>query len=463
MKKFWSLDWFKSEREIELEKLKIKTQELRNEILEQDLEKKTSVKAEGIQNKPFKNVKLVNNVLTVVLLDGSIISKPKATSEDFEKVRFASTEEAIYAIIFSKEIVAERDKEKEEYNKIMKTVESFDILKNYKDFEVEGRTVKLKGTGRTLPALLVEKFAEIISNLKEDVQDEGEDIEGLLQENEEYVALKRFFLWCCLNPRAEVADQLYDFLVRNSFRITKQGFFVALRNVVTVQDTGDKELVKFISESYNKIKAVWKKVPSKYSIYKGEEGYFFSDKPQTTIIIGNLQDLYLDLPNMKENRFTDNYTGTFDIRIGKVVSMPMEDCQWNTANCGASGLHWTSDEIHYVGCGDTSVLVLVNPMTVVGVGTEKGRSYEYLPIMTVPREEATQILHDVDFDTLELDDEYAIQQLESLTERAKEGFATEAKKYEFNIPQISSKEIAVIVSSLEDMKETISKRVNVIN
>ena len=32
--------------------------------------------------------------------------------------------------------------------------------------------------------------------------------------------------------------------------------------------------------------------------------------------IGNLTELYLDLPNRAENRFTDDWTKTFDIRIG---------------------------------------------------------------------------------------------------------------------------------------------------
>jgi hypothetical protein len=41
--------------------------------------------------------------------------------------------------------------------------------------------------------------------------------------------------------------------------------------------------------------------------------------------IGILSELYLDLPNMKENRFTDAHTRTFDIRIGKVVNMPSEN------------------------------------------------------------------------------------------------------------------------------------------
>ena len=66
------------------------------------------------------------------------------------------------------------------------------------------------------------------------------------------------------------------------------------------------------------------------------------------------------------------------------------------------------------------------------------------------------------FDTLQLDEEYAIRELESLAEKAQEGFATEAKKYEFNLPSISAKEIGNIVANLNQMKDTISKRVSTI-
>jgi hypothetical protein len=82
--------------------------------------------------------------------------------------------------------------------------------------------------------------------------------------------------------------------------------------------------------------------------------------------------------------------------------------------------------------------------------------------MTVPREEATQILHDGMFDTLQLDEEYAIRELESLAEKAKEGFATESKKYEFNMPAISASEINTIVSNLNEMKAKIANRINTI-
>ena len=98
----------------------------------------------------------------------------------------------------------------------------------------------------------------------------------------------------------------------------------------------------------------------------------------------------------------------------------------------------------------------------VGIGTSKGRCYEYLPIMTVPTEEATSILHDEDFDTLELDEAFVIRELENLTNKAKEGFATEAKKHDFKIPEITSGTISKIVASLDEMRSSISNRVQVV-
>ncbi|MFN9982540.1 MAG: hypothetical protein ACK53Y_21610, partial [bacterium] len=120
-----------------------------------------------------------------------------------------------------------------------------------------------------------------------------------------------------------------------------------------------------------------------------------------------------------------------------MVNMPPDECNWSTADCAHAGLHFTADQINYVGCGDQSVLILINPMKVVGIGEQKGRCYEYLPIMTVPTEESTTILHDLDFDTLELDESFVINELENLAEVAKQGFVTEASKHEFNIPAMS--------------------------
>jgi hypothetical protein len=496
----FSLNWFKSKKEREIEDLKhdIKLKQLQKELERIDVppvqwQSSTSttwpiqsvvsqpayqIKVED--TKPYKTVKMVNNVLTVVLNDGSILSKPNATTEDFESVRSAIDEFEIIDVMAVQEVVAERKKQEFEAEKARALQAGIQLLGGLDDFEVKGTSVYLKGINRTLPQLLVEEFLRIVN------RNNGNPYR--LANDEEYQSLKRFFMWCCLNPRAEVADKLYNFLKKNSFKITKQGFFVALRNVVTLH--GSTELVQFVSNAYNKVKAVWKKSPDNYEVYLKDGEYSFIHKDDTYITetvetyddyeeeyydeeitskrtdlgecIGNLTELYLDLPNRAENRFTDAHTRTFDIRVGRPVNMDPGACRWNTDDCGAEGLHFTADEIHYVGCGDQSVLVLINPMKVVGIGESKGRCWEYLPIMTVPREEATEILHDLDFDTLQLDDSYAIRELESLTEKAKDGFVAESKKHEFNIPHISTVEIENIVTSLDNMKQEISSRIQMI-
>lgn len=512
----FSLDWFKSSRQKELEKLKIEEQKLTNALLLKitiENKKEEEEEIQIVETRPYMNVKLVNDVLTVVLNDGSVISKPNATVEDFQTARAARFEFEIMNIATSKEVAKEKKEAEDERARLKHIREGFDRLSSLNDFVVDGDSVYLKGINRSLPELMIERFSEIVSKHEYYLGFAIDKLQERVDKDDEFQSLKRFFMWCCLNPRAEVAHELYRFLEENSFRITKQGFFVALRNVVTLH--GSNELVQFVSNTYNKVKAVWKKNPNDYTVFleNGQYKLVHDDKLFKTIIvndttcpdcdgvggfydndwddefseecercngtgeveeyeyeqtvpvnhgenIGNLVELYLDLPNRAENRFTDDWTKTFDIRIGKPVTMPMSDCNWSTQDCAAAGLHFTADQIHYVGCGDQSVLVLINPMKVVGIGEHKGRCYEYLPIMTVPREEATEILHDLDFDTLALDDHYVVSELENLSETVKENFSVESQKYTFNLPQISSEEMNTIINSLDVMKDAISNRVS---
>jgi hypothetical protein len=439
----FSLDWFKSKNTKKKEEVK----NLENEFL---------------KDKPYKKLKMVNDTITVVFADGSVVTRQDCNMKNFENIKSCKSESEVIRTLITFPNFTKV--ENLEYN----VSKGYKILEGLGDFEIDDNSIKLKNINRTIPPLLLNKFIDIVEtqkyytgfgNLQED-----------LENNIQYNAHKNFFMWCCLNPRAEVADELFRFLIENNFRITKQGFFVALRNVVSLQlDYVDNQKVQFISNAYNKIKAVWKKNPENYTVYLTEDGEYKFTKSHVVIspnfqeenhvVIGNLKDLYLYLPNMQENRFTDDFTRTFDIRIGKIVNMPMEECDWSTQDCAAAGLHFTADQINYVGCGDTSVLMLINPMKVVGIGTHKGRCYEYLPIMTVDREEATKILHDLDFDTIDLDEFYVETQLESLSEKAMEAFAEEAKKYQFNLPAISKSEIENIVLTLDRIKNDIGSRV----
>jgi len=504
MSKFLSLEWFKGTAERAIEKVVAS----KLESLMEEEEVPTS------EQPLYKNLKLVNDTLTVVMANGDIFSKPGATEQDYFTVSLAETKSDILKVVMTPEVADQRIADDAELKRKQALLKGIKLLEDFEDFIIEDNVVYLAGTSRSLPQLLVEKFIEIVHRVGQQMADERTFDEALNQD-EEYLAHKRFFMWCCLNPRAEVANELYRFLTDNSFKITKQGFFVALRNVVTLH--GSPELVHFVSNTYNKVKAVWKKSPDKYTVFLKDGEYVLVHEDELTKTethksttcpeclgdggwddggnsdaweddwtdcdvcngsgeveeytydevwtvnhgekIGGLTELYLDLPNRAENRFTDDWTKTFDIRIGRTVSMPMSECNWSTQDCAAAGLHFTADQIHYVGCGDQSVLVLINPMKVVGIGQHKGRCYEYLPIMTVAREEATSILHDLSFDTLELDESYAVRELEGLADKVQEGFIYEAAKHQFNLPQISSTEIKSIVNSLESMKFEISKRI----
>lgn len=485
----FDLEWFKKNRRIQelKEELQKEVEELGNTIPPYP---GSTTPITG--SRPYMNIKLVNDVLTIVLNDGNIICKTGATADDFQIARDAQCEAQLFNICMDSVVMEEKIKRDEEIARAKALLDGLEKLKNYpNEFVVENNTVRFKGIDRTLPQLMVEEILVILDKYPYQAFD-----------TDDYQSIKRFFMWCCLNPRPEVANELFRFLRENSFRITKQGFFVALRNVVTLH--GSNELVQFVSNAYNKVKAVWRDNPNDYhvfmnngvyelvhrdKIYTEEEGvcpecdgtgdwWDESDEEyrdcdlcegtgRTTVTVKNVQgedlgiltDLYLDLPNRHENRFTDDWTKTFDIRIGRPVTMPQEECNWSTQDCAAAGLHFTADQIHYVGCGDQSVLVLINPMKVVGIGEHKGRCYEYLPIMTVPRIEATKILHDGAFDTLQLDEQFAVDQLNNLEVLAQEGFAIEAKKHEFYMPQISVSEIKGIVKTLDEMKKDLSGRV----
>ncbi len=448
----FSLKWFKTEKGKMMESLILEEQRLKNAILQRQLDKE-EIQTPIVSTKPYRKVTLVNDVLTVVMNDGSIFHKPGSSAADFKSIRECVSEKQLLSCLVDSKIETEKAKSLIDIEANKRIIKGFDILKSADDFIVEDGTVYLKEVNRSLPPLLIEKFAEIVGMYANDDRDYKTD--------EEFLSLKRFFLWACLNPRAEVADKLYDFLTKNGFKITKQGFFIALRNVVNVAPE-KSDVVDFISNAYNKVKAVWKKNPADFEVYKDTE-YVFVHKDKKDhnykTHVGNLKELYINLPDMRENRFTDNWTKTFDIRIGKVVKMDSADCKWSTQDCAAAGLHFAGYTAPYVLCGDTTVFTLINPMKVIGIGTEKGRCYEYLPFMTTSVEEADEIMNSKDFDFGELDESYAVHELESLEDKVKEGFAKEFVKYQFNLPSLSSSDVTHIITSLNDMKAEIKGRV----
>jgi hypothetical protein len=205
MSKFLSLEWFKSKVEKTTERvIESKLDKLINEIDDNQNE---------CHAKLYLNAKLVNDTLVVVKTTGEILCKASATKEDFQDVLDARSIDDLYNVMFSTEVRQERLVNEAETNRIKAIQKGIDTLRNLPDFTIEGNTVFLTGTSRSLPQLLVEKFIEVVDKWK---NCPSEDLQDVLDNDEEYQSLKRFFMWCCLNPRAEVANELYRFLSENS-------------------------------------------------------------------------------------------------------------------------------------------------------------------------------------------------------------------------------------------------------
>ncbi len=304
------------------------------------------------QVKNYRSAKLVNSTLTVVFHDGQVLTKSDATKEDFEAVSGYVTKEEIYKIMSSPEVVKAEEARMVEVKKTQALSRGVELLTTSGDFVVEGGSVYMRDFNdkiikRSVPQMLVERFAQILDD--DSVS------------SEVYDSLRKFWLKCCLNPNAQSAEDLYTFLKRHQFKIDKHGNFYAYRRVVS-KGSANKELVEFISQAYTKIKAVWKKKPADYSVVdRPETGYTFchNDTAINGTLVGNLAQLYIDLPNMQQKSYTSAHTGLEDYRIGEVMSMPRQDGDdYNGASC-SKGFHAASKAYDYSGFGDTPILMII--------------------------------------------------------------------------------------------------------
>ncbi len=464
MTKYLSLSWFKSkiDKVVDATVEKVVNQKV-EKLAEQRIEELQQLDVEEItQVNEFANVPPViykiNDVVTVILpSSGKTFTKEGMSKEEFEKLN-SLTETGLIEYFSTPEIKKEIEQVKQiqKENEIVQS--NFETLRTSGEFEIKDDSVYMKGINRSIPKLLVNKFTEVIENAGVD--------------SVNYLGLKKFWLKCVLNPSAQSSEDLYEFLEKHNMKITRNGNFLGYRAVEIVDNSTSKELIDFISNAYNKVKAVWKKSSNDYEVWRnfdnsselhllkvGDINKKLFNKSLT--YVGNLKQLYLDLPNMVENRYTDNYSKTMDYRVGQIATIPRnEGSDDNTVSCGR-GLHIANREFDYSYFGKQNVLAIVNPIDVLAAPLEdrgKLRTSRWFFAMTLNDEEK-KILDEDCFDVTELDDIFEEKCSEDLEEHVKKGFAEEVKRHSFTIPQISTSEIKNIITSLEQIKTKIANRV----
>ena len=334
------------------------------------------------------NVIKVGTTITVVLDDGVVLSKPNCTKE---------LEEQIW------DAVKSEDKEQILYLLSPKAKEALDEIRDLEEFEVKvGSSEYLTIVGSSIYIKSISELSLPVDLAKSILKAEIEGDKVLL---ESYL---NFWTLVSLNPDSRARMNLFWFLKKYGMTITKSGLFVAYRNVEvkSVGKTIDLELTTFVSNAYVKIKKD-KKSPSNFYVTEtsGVSGYSLSKFNEGfesgTKSLGSVKDLYEKLSKSTEKSsvtiYTDNYTKSMEITIGKIVVMDRDKCDSVQENTCSRGLHVASKDWllnNGRGFGNTTLLVLVNPASVVAVPPSdsygKMRTCSYYPVKIVTKEELTQ-------------------------------------------------------------------------
>lgn len=319
--------------------------------------------------KVYKNIFYSNQNITVVFPDGDMISKAGVGQELFKKVKNATTRKEIEDALIEQVVAPiaqvngiETQEERELISK------NLDIFVGNDDFEVLAGHVMLKGVSLPMPAPVVASFIEILEKL----EGEEEHTTGWDDLQNQYIALKMFWLKLALNTLPQSRNDLLLFIRKNNVKITRNGNLILYRRIVS-KDGADKELVTFVTQEYYRLKKSGQD-PRQFAIYKPTNGTYqlvdltiFDPAKSSITPFCNLQQMYLELPTYNSNDFTSAHDDRVSIKLGGIYSIPESKINLNNGICAAGGLHAAAVDYNYSGFGDTPVVVLVNPSKAITV------------------------------------------------------------------------------------------------
>ena len=299
----------------------------------------------------MKIIKIKSN-LTVVMSNGDVIIEPNCTDEMYNDI-VANQDNEGYVLKKLTPVVHQQKERIKAVEQLENNLDKSKIL-----FKVGASVYMPEISEFSLPTDFVVKIVEAELNNNQDL----------------IKAYKNFWLLCCLNPDSRIRNNIFWFLTKYGMEITSSGLFVAYRNVDIKKEgkTIDNTLTKFITDKFMHVRYKLKKAAKNYFVGKLEGELVANiNKDKVGEEIGNLQELYNNLSSTESEEvtvYTDSYTKTFNIQIGKLVSMPRMFCDAVQENDCSRGLHvggktWLRKSYF----GSESLRVLVNPTDVVAV------------------------------------------------------------------------------------------------
>lgn len=402
-------------------------------------------KDEKLISKVLYNINTKN--IDVILSNGNVLSGV-VEKEIYDKIKDCNNELLIINLLSPPKKVEqlEIDFEKEVQEIIAPIVH---ILSTNDNFEIEGDKVYLKGIKSiAIPSSIVAEFIRLQENLGT-VKVDNSNLEKITLYEEEFNALLMFTFWLLLNPIESSREDCLAFIKKNAITLTSNGLMKCYRRVVS-KGSENKELVKFISDSYTKLKK-WKKSPKNYFVFHNSEAETYdisltkSSHPWKEI--GNLAELYSKLGELEENLFTDAHTQSKTIKIGEIYREDEDKIDLDNKKDCSSGLHVGSKAFGFSSFGDTGVLALVNPMFVRSVpvsDAHKMRVSEMFIVSTMEKDDYDALDTIIDFSQ-----EYCSSTLEDLhKDLSNKSF--EKLTCQDNTPIVSVEEIIDITKVLNE-------------
>lgn len=442
--------WLTSEERALLQEAKNKTIQTdvktytENEIVERLQE---AIEREKLK-RPYRKVMYNGGYIQVIFNDGSVFSKNEVPASLFVQVRDAKSEEEIYKLLMDKvmEQISVQIETPEEKKAVQENSSIFD---SYPDFERINGEVYMKGVNLALPSIVATSFIEILEKIDMLEYGDGEIVD--LQDN--YNALKMFWLKLALNPLPQSREDLLLFVKKNDIRITKNGNIVLYRRIVSTKGTNN-DLTTFISQNYAERKKQKKAHthPRNYTVfYRSAENEYIlwdgnSKKPKGEKL-GNLEELYKDLPNQTGNTYTSYHNkGKMEIKIGGIYQIPDEEINLDNGLCAAGGLHAAAVDYNYGGFGDTPVVVLVNPSKAITVPTNEWKKLRTTEMFIAAVNDKPAGVHFDDGALSAFDEEYHDFTLGELEEAI--------KNKSFDSISIKGNDPVVPIESIVDMLKT---------
>ena len=369
--KLFDFSWLKSNERLELERLREEKRRAELKEAVEDFQKTIRIGELYNELKPFKSCRLLGDTVLVVLRDGTTLSKEGP--ELVGKVRQAQSEEEILQLF----MITQKQETKEEDNTEERELvrKNLSVLEGNEDFIVKGENVYLKGVSLAIPPIVLASFIELLEKM-DSVWDALDQQEGCIscdidELEDQYQALKAFWLKLCLNGRDQSREDLLAFCKENDVRITKNGNLILYRNIVSLKNT-DKAYTEFVSQQYFKVKS-YKKSPKNYWVWIEDDGsYKLINQDWASDGIGsnkgNLYDLYQELSTHVGNKYTSQHNkGKYEINVGGIYKIDEGEINLNNGVCHSGGLHAANVNYNYNGYGDTPVVVLVSPSKAITV------------------------------------------------------------------------------------------------